>query len=139
MRRDHIVPLPDQALHLLQDLRRLTQHSPFCFPSWSKRKNAGHITINTLIMCFRRMGYASTNAQDGIPFTPHAFRGMGSTILYQKMNFPGHLIELQLAHIDTNKVRAAYNRVTARSWLDERREMLQKYADYLDDLKGNAP
>lgn len=135
MSRDHIVPLPTQALDLFEEIRSHTQRNAYCFPSWSKSENVPHITTNSLIMAFRRMGYVSTKSTYGFPFTPHGFRGMGSTILYQTMNYPGHLIELQLAHIDSNKVRAAYNQITARSWLDERRKMLQEYANYLDTLR----
>lgn len=53
------------------------------------------------------MGYTSYRKTDGIFFTTHGFQGMASTILYQKLQYPGHLIELQLAHVDENKVRAA--------------------------------
>ena len=82
------------------------------------------------------MGYVSYLQKAGTFFTTHGFRGMASTLLYQKLRFPGHLIELQLAHVDENKVRAAYNQIKSRSWLDERRKMLQTYADYLDGLKN---
>lgn len=138
MSREHIVPLPKQAVGLFMELHKFTYQSEYCFPSWSKNKEMKHINSASLIMALRRMGYVSTVSNAGVPFTSHGFRGMGATILYQTLNYPGHLIELQLAHVDSNKVRAAYNQITARSWLDERREMLQKYADYLDGLKQRA-
>lgn len=67
----------------------------------------------------------------------HAARlqGHGSHNPLPGLNYPEHLIELQLAHIDINKVRAAYNRMTPRSWFNVRREILQKYANYQDDLR----
>lgn len=133
MGREHIVPLPTQAIGLLEELKKLTGNGEHLFPAYSKDKS--HIGTEALIRALRRMGYSSSRQKQGTFFTTHGFRGMASTILYQKLHFPGHLIELQLAHVDENKVRAAYNRINSRSWLDERREMLQTYADYIENLK----
>lgn len=133
MSREHIVPLPTQALALLLELKPVTQNGPYLFPAYSRDKN--HIGTETLVRALRRMGYTSHRSASGTFFTTHGFRGMASTLLYQKLQYPGHLIELQLAHVDENKVRAAYNRIHSRSWLDERREMLQTYADFIEKLK----
>lgn len=133
MGREHVVPLPTQAVVILGELKKLTGNGEYVFPSYGQAKP--HIGTEALIRAFRRMGYTSYRKTDGIFFTTHGFRGMASTILYQKLQYPGHLIELQLAHVDENKVRAAYNRIHSKSWLDERRAMLQAYADYLDGLK----
>lgn len=133
MGREHIVPLPSQAVEALADIKMITGNNEFVFPSYSKKRD--HIGIEALIRVFRRMGYASYRQKTGTFFTTHSFRGMASTILYQKLKYPGHLIELQLAHVDENKVRAAYNRIHSRSWLEERREMLQAYADFIENLK----
>lgn len=135
MGREHIVPLPAQAVRLLTELRKITGNDEYVFPSYSKTKP--HIGTEALIRAFRRMGYVSYLHKEGTFFTTHGFRGMASTLLYQKLQFPGHLIELQLAHVDENKVRAAYNQINSRSWLDERRKMLQAYADFLDSLKND--
>ncbi len=81
------------------------------------------------------MGYASTLQDPQSAFTTHGFRGMASTILYQKLGYPGDYVELQLAHKEKDKVKAAYNRITPRSYLEERRKMLQEYANYLDKLR----
>lgn len=136
MGREHIVPLPAQAVELLKELKPVTGNGEFLFPSYSKSRD--HIGTEALIRAFRRMGYASYRQKEGTFFTTHGFRGMASTLLYQKLQYPGHLIELQLAHVDENKVRAAYNRIHSRSWLDERREMLQAYADFIENLKISA-
>ena len=71
-------------------------------------------------------------AQDEM--TGHGFRAMASTLLNEQ-GFPPDVIELQLAHQERNKVRAAYNRAQR---LDERRKMMQAWADYLDGLKAGG-
>jgi integrase len=83
---------------------------------------------NTINAALRRMGYA------GDEQTAHGFRSMASTLLNQQ-GFPPDVIELQLAHIERNKVRAAYNRAQR---LKERREMMQSWSDYLDLLRLSA-
>lgn len=135
MKRDHIVPLSRQAKVLLEEIRPLTGGNQYVFPSWSKR---GPITTNALILVFRRLGYASTRAQGEESFVTHGFRGLASTTLYQILKYPGDYIEHQLAHVEENKVKSAYNQLTAWSYLDERRAMLQAYADYLDGLRERA-
>ena len=66
--------------------------------------------------------------------TAHGFRAMASTLLNEQ-GFPPDVIELQLAHAERNKVRAAYNRAQR---LAERRQMMQAWADYLDALKAGG-
>lgn len=136
MSREHIVPLPRQAVEILRTLHFYSGEGVYVFPAYSK--SGDHLCSESLIRAFRRMGYASAR-QEGTVFTTHGFRGMASTILYQKLQYPGQLIELQLAHIEDNTVQAAYNRINSRSWLEQRRGMLQAYADYLDNLKEGKP
>jgi integrase len=64
--------------------------------------------------------------------TADGFRAMASTLLNEQ-GFPPDVIELQLAHAERNEVRAAYNRSQR---LDERRRMMQAWADYLDGLRA---
>ena len=64
----------------------------------------------------------------------HGFRAIASTLLNEQA-FRSDVIEIQLAHVQENQVRAAYNRAL---YLDERRDMMQKYADYLDSLKNSV-
>ncbi len=59
-------------------------------------------------------------------------------ILHQDLEYPPHLIELQMAHIETNKVKSAYDRVNPFSFFERRKEMIQRYADHLDSLRLKA-
>ena len=82
---------------------------------------------NTLLYALYRMGYHSRA-------TVHGFRATASTILNESGKWHPDAIERQLAHVEGNKVRAAYNRA---EYLDERREMMQWWADYIDDISFN--
>ena len=84
---------------------------------------------NTILGALRRMGYTKEE------MTPHGFRSMASTLLHEN-GHPAEIIELQLAHARRDQVAAAYDRSTR---LQERKEMMQWWADYLDRLgKGYA-
>lgn len=122
----HIVPLPTQATQILRELHRLTGSGKYLFPSLRSRDRC--MSENTLNAALRRLGYTSEQ------MTAHGFRAMASTLLNEQ-SFPGDVIELQLAHAERNKVRAAYNRAQR---LPERRKMMQAWADYLDGLKARG-
>lgn len=134
-RREHLVPLSRQAVALFEEIKSLSFGGKFVFPSQSKPNE--HISTNALIQVLRRLGYKSTR-EEGETFVTHAFRGLASTTLYQKLQFPGDYIEHQLAHVEPNKVKLAYNQISTRSYLEERRKMMQIYADYLDNLREQA-
>lgn len=138
MSRDHIVPLPRQAVELLLEIRPFSGASTYVFPS--PRKHNAPISTASLLQAIRRIGYASTK-EEGNSFCTHGFRGMASTTLNQHPNFQ-HLkhdwIEFQLAHAPADKIRASYNILTPRSYIMERRKMVQEYANYLDSLKAAA-
>jgi integrase len=123
MRELHIVPLATQAVHILREMFPLTGRSRFVFPSL--RTNDRPISENTINAALHRLGYATDE------MTGHGFRAMASTCLNEQGWHPD-LIELQLAHAERNKVRAAYNRATR---LAERRKMMQAWADYLTVLR----
>lgn len=137
MSRDHIVPLPRQAVELLLEIRPFSGANKYVFPS--PRKHNAPISTASLLQAIRRIGYASTK-EEGNSFCTHGFRGMASTTLNQHPRFQ-HLkedwIEFQLAHAQKDRIRAAYNILTPRSYFEERRMMVQDYADYLDELKSN--
>jgi integrase len=138
MTRDHIVPLPTQAIKLLLEVRPFSGANRYVFPS--PRKHNAPISTASLLQAIRRIGYASTN-EEGTSFCTHGFRGMASTTLNQHPQFQylkHDWIELQLAHAQKDKIRAAYNILTPRSYFDERRAMIQSYADYLDELRSEA-
>lgn len=121
----HVIPLADWPLELLTELHAITGHSPFLFPS--RTAIDGHISENTAGKIINNMGYK------GIA-TPHGFRSLASSLLNEQGYNPD-AIERQLAHIDDNKIRAAYNRT---DYMAERVEMMQWYSDYLRDRYDEA-
>jgi len=124
LRVEHLVPLPNQALSLFQDLQKITRESEFVFPG--DRNPMQPMSNNTLLYGgIYRMGYRSRA-------TIHGFRSLASSILNESGKWNPDAIERQLAHSEKDQVRAAYNRA---NYLDERRMMMQWYADYLDELK----
>ena len=127
LRVEHLVPLPNQALSLLQDLHKITGESEFVFPGDRNPKQP--MSNNTLLYGgIYRMGLRSRA-------TIHGFRSLASSILNESGKWNPDAIERQLSHSEKDQVRAAYNRA---NYLDERRRMMQWYADYLDglNLKG---
>ena len=124
MTDEHIVPLSRQALALLRELQSHTGHTSLLFPGLIS--NDRPISENTLNGALERLGYSSDEQ------TPHGFRTIASTML-NELGVAPDLIELQLAHKERNSVRAAYNRAQR---LEERRSMMQRWADHLDGLKG---
>ena len=126
MREVHLVPLSQQAIAILRDIQPLTGSGRFVFPSL--RTNTRPISDGTLNAALRRLGFSKEE------MTGHGFRTMASTLLNEQGWHPD-LIELQLAHAERNKVRAAYNRAQR---IDERRKMMQAWADYIDGLKAGG-
>jgi integrase len=126
MGEQHIVPLARQAVAILRELQALTSFGEYVFPSLlTLTRPMSNNTVNTAL---RRLGYTKDQ------MTGHGFRSMASTLLNEQ-GFPPDVIELQLAHAERNKVRAAYNKAQR---LAERRKMMQTWADYLDDLRTGA-
>jgi integrase len=123
MRQQHLVPLADQAVAILRDIWPLTGRGRYVFPS--PRTAERPLSDNAITAALRRIGYT------GEQMSWHGFRAMASTLL-NELGFPPDIIELQLAHQERNEVRAAYNRAQR---LDERRKMMQAWADYLDGLR----
>jgi Phage integrase family len=101
-------------------------NSRYVFPLLLSRDRP--MSENTVNNALRRLGYPNQE------MTGHGFRSMASTLLNEQGWHPG-LIELQLAHAERNKVRAAYNRALR---VDERRKMMQSWSDYLDGLRAGA-
>jgi len=122
----HIVPLARQAVAILRELHALTGWGQYVFPSLLTLDRP--ISNNTVNTALRRLGYTKDE------MTGHGFRSMASTLLNEQ-GFPPDVIELQLAHVERNKVRAAYNRAQR---LTERRKMMQAWADYLDSLRTSG-
>jgi integrase len=122
-RREHIIPLPRQALDLLRELKELTGGSEYLFSSRTKAR--GHMSNGAILMVLRRMGYADRA-------TGHGFRAVAASLIREKLNYPRDVIEAQLAHVESDKTISAYHRA---EFLPERRKMMQAWADWLDQQK----
>jgi integrase len=109
-----------------RELQPLTGSGRYCFPALGP--GIRPLSDNTLNAALRRLGYS------GDEHTAHGFRSMASTLLNEQGWHPD-LIELQLAHAERNKVRAAYNKAQR---LAERRKMMQSWADYIDGLEAGG-
>lgn len=129
MREMHIVPLSTQAVSLLLELKDYTGGMDKLFPNL--RRPDTYMTATTVNRALERMGFTGKN---GIGFSAHGFRATASTML-NEFGYKSEVIERQLAHADRNKVRASYNQA---QYLDERKKMMQEWADYLDKLKDEA-
>lgn len=125
-RREHIVPLAKQVVDLFNELKYFSGDHELCFPS--PMSNTRPITDICLLNALRRMGYGREQ------MCIHGFRTIASTLLNEQGYRPD-VIETQLAHVESNTVRAAYNR---SDYLEERRKMMQEWADYLDSLRDNT-
>ena len=118
MRRTHLVPLTNEVVSLLRELRGTTGNSRWLFPAETRSKV---ISENTMIYALYRMGYHGRA-------TVHGFRSTASTILNEN-HFNRDWIEAQLVHAE-GTVRSIYN---AAEWLSGRREMMAWWSDYLLD------
>lgn len=125
MRTPHMVALSKQAVAILREIQPITGRGRYAFPSL--RTIERPMSENTLLGALRRLGYAKEE------MSVHGFRATASTLLNEN-GWSSDLIERQLAHTEKNNVRAAYNHAQN---LPERREMMQWWADYLDELKGD--
>jgi integrase len=126
MKTTHIVPLSHQAVTILRELYPLTGRGRYVFPSL--RTGERPMSENTVNAALRRLGY------DKSEMTGHGFRSMASTLLNEQ-GWHRDAIERQLAHIERNAVRGAYNYA---EHLPERRRMIQSWADFLDGLRSGA-
>ena len=121
MRREHMVPLSRQAIAVLEEMRRVNGTQPYVFAGQGRRRRP--ISENTVRCALQAMGFAGE-------MTAHGFRSMASTLL-NEMGWRPDVIERQLAHVDRNKVRSAYNRA---EYIMERCRMMQAWSDFLDSL-----
>ena len=122
----HIVPLSSQSIRLLNEIYPLTGTSEYVFPS--PRTFSRPMSDNAVLAALRSMGIPKDE------MCGHGFRAMARTILDEVLGFPVHLIEHQLSHAVKDTLGRAYNRT---KHLPERQAMMQKWADYLDELKGS--
>lgn len=124
-RREHVLPLPNQAIKLLEALRPITGHRSHVFPN--RDDGARPMADAALRQALKKLGWATK-------YSPHGTRTTGSTRL-NELGYRTDAIEAQLAHAEPNSVRRAYNHAT---YMDERREMMQAWADKLDQWKTDT-
>jgi len=125
-KRPHIVPLSKQTLAVIEELRPITGHGKYLFPS--TRSATRPMSKKTVLYALRRSGYPKSE------MCAHGFRGMASSLL-NEVGWNRDWIERQLAHVDSNSVRAAYNHT---DFLLGRRKMMDWWGDYLDALEQDV-
>jgi len=121
----HVVPLSRQAVEILRELHPLTGAGRYVFPSARSAERA--MSDNAVLAAMRRMNIPKAE------MCGHGFRAMARTLLDEVLHFPVDIIEHQLAHTVRDPLGRAYNRT---QFIDDRRRMMQEWADYLDGLKN---
>jgi integrase len=125
--RPHFVPLCRQALALLNEIKPLTGQGMYVFPS--TRTQSRPMSDMTLNAAMRRMGFTKEE------MTAHGFRAMARTLMIEKLSgIHPDVIEAQLAHGKSGPLGMAYDRT---EYMEQRRTMMQRWADYLDELKAD--
>jgi len=124
-RLEHRLPLSKQAIEILKEIEPYTKDSKFIFPSPLGRDRA--LSDNTLNTALKRLDF-------GNEIVPHGFRAMFSTLAYECGKFRGEVIEMLLAHTDSNKVRRAYNRA---NYEDEKREVISWWSEFLEGVQND--
>ncbi|MBI5722059.1 MAG: integrase arm-type DNA-binding domain-containing protein [Burkholderiales bacterium] len=123
----HVVPLAPQAMAILLGLAPLTGAGRFVFPSL--QTSARPMSENTVNVALRRLGY------DRETMTAHGFRAMARTMIAERLGIAAEVIEAQLAHAVGDALGRAYNRT---QFIEQRRDMMRRWADYLDMLRNGA-
>lgn len=124
-RRPHIVPLSRQVIALLGELYEHTgDGNGYLLPNM-RRPQDGYMSHTTVNDALRRLGFAE--------WSGHDFRATASTHLYEMGRYRGDVIELQLAHVEGNKTKAAYNHAR---YMAERAQMMQEWADWVDAVQA---
>lgn len=122
MRNEHIVPLSKQAVEILRDLKERNERWDWVFPGHhSPRK---HMSNNTILKGLDRLGFKGR-------MTGHGFRALAMSTIKEQLGYRHEVIDRQLAHAPQSMVQRAYDRA---QFLDERKIMMQDWADYLDKV-----
>lgn len=122
MRVEHVVPLSTQAIALLKELQSISGQRQYLFPNQSRPSE--HMSNNTILGALKRLGYQGK-------MTGHGFRALAMSTIKEQLGYRHEVVDRQLAHAPRNKVDAAYDRA---QFIDERKIMMQKWADYVDSL-----
>ncbi|QDF75985.1 MULTISPECIES: integrase domain-containing protein [Shewanella] len=125
MKREHVIPLTPQVIALLKRMQPISGHLEYMFPADRNPKN--HTNTQTANMALKRMGFKGR-------LVAHGLRALASTTLNEQ-GFDAELIEVSLAHVDKNTVRAAYNRA---DYIERRRELMCWWSEHIEEAaKGN--
>jgi integrase len=124
MGNSHIVPLSQQTIEILKEIKKLSSHRDWVFPSQKNPRK--HMSNNTILLALKRMGYKGKT-------TGHGFRALAMSTIKEHLGYRHEVVDRQLAHAHRNEVDAAYDRA---KFLPERKKMMQEWADYLDELKN---
>ncbi|MEG9863060.1 MAG: integrase arm-type DNA-binding domain-containing protein [Parvularculales bacterium] len=124
---DHIVPLSNQSIEHLRFIQRYTGGGRYVFHS--ARSIDRPMSEAAVLVALRNMGYEKHE------MTGHGFRAMARTLIAEQLELPSEWIEAQLAHAVRDPLRGAYNRT---KFLKQRIKMMQKWSDYLDQLRAEA-
>lgn len=122
MRKPHIVPLSKQVIKLFKEQQEYIQgiNTEWVFPNQVRPKDA--MSEGTVLGAIKRMGYKGS-------MTGHGFRALAMSTIKERLGYRHEVVDRQLAHAQRNKIDAAYDRA---KFLDERKKMMQEWADYLD-------
>ncbi len=123
----HLVPLARQAVDVLRELQPLTGSGAFVFPALTTRQRC--MSENTVRSALRRMGYSNDD------MTAHGFRATARTLIAERLEIEDKIVEAQLAHAVPDALGRAYNRT---QYLEQRRDMLQRWADYVERLRAGG-
>jgi integrase len=126
-RHAHIVPLPRQALEILQEMEPYSAGRQYVFPPLARQKSA-HLHRDALSNALRRLGLQGAHAT-------HGFRAMLRTAGRERLGIDADVLEAQLGHAKKGEVMKAYDRTIFGA---ERREAMQRWADYLDQLQAGG-
>lgn len=127
MKREHIVPLSTQAIHVLEELKHLAGNRAYIFPSQVNPRK--HMSNNTILKALERMGYKGQ-------MTGHGFRALAMSTIKEKLGYRHEVVDRQLAHAPSSRIEAAYDRA---KFLDDRKIMMQEWADFIGKIETNAP
>lgn len=122
IKKNHFVPLSRQALVLLDELRGLTGGGKYLFPNL--RDHSRPMSNNAFLKALERMGYKGD-------MSGHGFRALAMSTIKERLGYRHEVVDRRLAHVQKDKIARAYDRA---EFIDERREMMQAWADYLDSL-----
>ena len=123
-KKEHRLPLTDQAIEILREIYPYTKEAKYIFHSPISRTRP--LTDVTLSKALKRLDFGSE-------IVPHGFRAMFSTLAYESGNFRSEVIEALLAHQENNKVKAAYNRALYEA---EKRQVMEWWSNFLDEVKA---